>query len=120
VSGGWGIAAVAVVLSAFSRRKLRKRGQPSNGEVVFSGGASVVGHVSRRRHGVRSSKGESHERKKKKERRSSFGDALLLKQHEAVDDGGVAAGTMGGKRRQQSHGRGQGGGHRYLKAVGTV
>jgi hypothetical protein len=60
------------------------------------------------------------ERKKKKEMRSSFSDALLLKPHEAVDDGGVAVGKVGGKQRQQSHGRWQGSGRCYPKAVGAV
>jgi hypothetical protein len=59
VSGGRGIAAVAVVPRAFSRRKLRKLGRPGNGGVVLSGGAPVAGHGGRHRHGMRRSKGEA-------------------------------------------------------------
>jgi hypothetical protein len=39
----------------------------------------------------------------------------------AVDDGGVVAGKRwAGKRRRQGCGHGQGGGDRYLRAIGVV
>jgi hypothetical protein len=41
--GGRCSAAGAAVLGAFSWRKLRKFGQPGNGEVVLTGGAPVAG-----------------------------------------------------------------------------
>jgi hypothetical protein len=100
MSDGQGIAATAVVLGAFSWRKLQKLGRPGNREVVLSGGAPEWGTTT----GISTALGGAevrHEQKnKKKERRSSYGGALLLKPHEAVDDGGVAVGTMGGKEQR--------------------
>jgi hypothetical protein len=51
--------AAAAVLSAFSRRKLRKLGRPGNREVVLLGRALVAGHGGLHRHGVRRSRGEA-------------------------------------------------------------